>query len=60
MIADLDIDNEYPQYGIQHTREVYAKTALLLFHPLHSQRDLTITAVTGPNSWWNSGRNAKI
>jgi hypothetical protein len=47
MIADLDIDNEYPQYGIQHTREVYAKTALLLFHPLHSQSDLTING-----SYW--------
>ena len=47
MIADLDIDNEYPQYGIEHTREMYAKTALLLFYPFRSQNDLTVNG-----SYW--------
>jgi hypothetical protein len=47
MIADLDIDNKYPTYGIQHVREVYAKTALLLFYPYRSLSDLVING-----SYW--------
>lgn len=42
MLADLDINNEHPSYGVQHIREVYAKTALLLFYPYRSQTDLMI------------------
>jgi hypothetical protein len=34
-------------YGVQHTREVYAKTALLLFYPFRSQSDLMVNG-----SYW--------
>ena len=47
MIADLDLENDYPQYGVQHVREVYAKTALLLFYPYRCQSDLMING-----SYW--------